>query len=189
MKSAFTSSDFGSNPRGRKYQRRLAGTRAGALGCVVGMRWIGGCLAFALAWPALASAGAGFPSNKTGTFHPEFDRDIRPILAENCYPCHGPDENKRKAKLRLDRSENALKALPNGEIAIVPGDPARSKLIERITAKNQDDVMPPVKTGKRLTEQQIASITRWISDGAVWQNHWSFIAPRRPVLPAVKNKK
>ena len=122
------------------------------------------------------------------SFQPQFDHDIRPILAENCFPCHGPDQNKRKAKLRLDRSENALQPLPNGEVPIVAGDPARSKVIERITAKDPDDLMPPVKSGKRLTPEQIEWVTRWIGEGAAWQPHWSFLAPHQPPLPTVKHK-
>ncbi|HLH53932.1 MAG TPA: DUF1553 domain-containing protein [Verrucomicrobiae bacterium] len=120
---------------------------------------------------------------------PGFDRDIRPILAQNCYPCHGPDENKRKAKLRLDLRENAVKALPNGEVAIVPGDPKQSKLVERITSADPDEVMPPARTGKKLRPQDIAAITQWIRNGAEWQNHWSFVAPTRPALPAVKHQR
>src|SRR5260221_10571388 len=105
------------------------------------------------------AASAGQHSTGAGTFRPEFDRDIRPILAENCYPCHGPDENKRKAKLRLDRSEDALKTLPNGEIAIVPGQPSQSKVVERISSKDSDELMPPVKSGKKLSAQNIEWIT------------------------------
>src|SRR5215471_4654420 len=77
-------------------------------------------------WILLASAFCR-AGEKAKPFHPQFDRDIRPILAENCYPCHGPDQNKRKAKLRLDQKDDALKALPNGDFAIVSGDPLRSK--------------------------------------------------------------
>ena len=120
-------------------------------------------------------------------FRPEFDRDIRPILAENCYPCHGPDENKRKAKLRLDRGEDAMKPLADGEVAVVPGQPEQSKLVERINARDEEDLMPPVKSGKKLSKQDIEWITQWIKQGAKWQNHWSFVAPRKPALPQVKN--
>ena len=133
--------------------------------------------------PVLGAGAASQP------FRPEFDRDIRPILAENCYPCHGPDANKRKAKMRLDRQANAFGALPNGDVPMVPGDPARSKVIERICTKDSDDVMPPAQSGKKLTEQQIAWIRGWIRDGAVWQKHWSFVAPRRPALPEVKQRR
>jgi hypothetical protein len=181
MKSAFTLSDLASRKQCPTLRFRPTGT-ARAL-C-----WAA-CLAWSLILPLIAWAANESSTSKAGSFHPEFDRDIRPILAENCYPCHGPDQNKRKAKLRLDRSENALQTLPNGEIAIVPGNPGRSKLIERITAKNDDDRMPPVKSGKRLTDQQISWVTLWISEGAAWQNHWSFVAPRRPPVPVVKNQK
>src|SRR5213079_276172 len=80
-------------------------------------------------------------------------------------------------------------ALPNGDFAIVPGNLTRSKVVERIGSKDGDGVMPPIKSGKKLTQQQIAAITRWIGEGAVWQKHWSFVAPRRSPLPEVKKKR
>jgi Protein of unknown function (DUF1549)/Planctomycete cytochrome C len=129
------------------------------------------------------------PKSVTTTVHPKFDRDIRPIVAENCYPCHGPDQNKRKAKLRLDQKDDALKALPNGDFAIVPGDPLKSQLVVRISSTDSDEVMPPVKSGKKLTSEQIKSLTQWITEGASWQSHWSFTTPTHPALPAVKNKR
>src|SRR5690242_5678417 len=92
------------------------------------------CLPLNVCLPALASStGKAAPGEKTVIFHPQFDRDIRPILAENCYPCHGPDANKRKAKMRLDLGESALEPLPNGDVPIVAGKPSESKVIERIT--------------------------------------------------------
>src|SRR5258708_26615889 len=132
----------------------------------------------------LVACGAAHAGDKI-----EFDRDIRPILAENCFPCHGPDENKRKAKLRLDRSEDALKTLPNGEIAIVPGQPSQSKVIERIRSKDSDELMPPVKSGKKLSAQNIEWITEWIKQGAQWQNHWAFVPPSKPPFPELKKKR
>src|SRR5689334_14352626 len=96
---------------------------------------LGNCCAFvsrlavilSVAWPIIAAADQSAPPEGAlpKSFKPEFDRDIRPILAENCYPCHGPDQNKRKAKLRLDRQEDAFKPLPNGDFAIVPQDTTR----------------------------------------------------------------
>lgn len=132
----------------------------------------------------VGGASSGTPGTKQ--FQPKFDRDIRPILAENCFPCHGPDENKRKAKLRLDCGEDAMKPLPDGEIAVVPGQPDQSKMVGRINAKDEEELMPPVKSGKKLSSQEIESITRWIKQGAEWQNHWSFVAPRQPAVPQVK---
>lgn len=141
---------------------------------------------------SLLSAFAGQPSSPQVShlknFKPEFDRDIRPILAENCFPCHGPDQNKRKAKLRLDRQEDAFKVLPNGDLAIVPKDITRSKLVERIGSKDPEEVMPPAKSGKKLAAEQISALVRWISQGATWQDHWSFVPPQRPILPKVKHK-
>jgi hypothetical protein len=169
----------------RRKQRRF-GARTAARGYLAAELVI--FLAFSLAW--FASADASEKNARTkDDFRPEFDRDVRPILAENCYPCHGPDENKRKAKLRLDREETAFQKLPNGDFAIIRGDLARSKLVERIRSTDSEELMPPVKSGKKLSPEQIDCLTRWISGGATWQNHWSFIAPHRPALPMVKNKR
>src|SRR5213595_3539025 len=96
----------------------------------------------------------------------DFNRDIRPILSDHCYACHGPDQNKRKAGLRLDQKEEAFQPLKSGNFAIVPGELAKSKLIERITTTDDDERMPPLKTGKKLTAAQIASLRRWIEQGA-----------------------
>lgn len=118
----------------------------------------------------------------------EFNRDVRAILSDNCFACHGPDENKRKAKLRFDIKEEAFKPAKSGDYAIVPGDLQKSQLIARITAKDEDDRMPPAKTGKKLTPAQIDLLKRWIAEGATWQSHWAYEAPKRPALPTVKEK-
>ncbi len=112
----------------------------------------------------------------------EFNRDIRPILAENCFACHGPDSAARKADLRLDRREAAIEMG-----AITPDDPAASELIARISSKNRKEVMPPPSTTKTLTQDQKDRLTRWIAEGAAYQPHWSLIAPQRPQLPPVMN--
>ncbi|MSU59593.1 MAG: DUF1553 domain-containing protein [Pedosphaera sp.] len=117
----------------------------------------------------------------------DFNRDIRPILSDNCYACHGPDAGKRKAGLRLDLKEGALAKLKSDNIAIIPGHPAKSALVERITTKNEEDRMPPLKTGKHLSPAQIDLLKRWIAGGAEWKAHWSFIKPERPESPAVKS--
>src|SRR5438309_5898466 len=93
----------------------------------------------------------------------QYNRDVRPILAENCFPCHGPDSAARKADLRLDRPLEAT-ALRSGHAAIVKGSPAASEMVRRITGHGP--LMPPSATGKHLTPQQIATVKRWISEGA-----------------------
>src|SRR5438552_2059991 len=118
----------------------------------------------------------------------DFNRDIRPILSDHCYACHGPDENKRKGGLRLDRREEAFQTLKSGNQAIVPGDPHKSTLVLRLTSRDADEVMPPPKEGKPLSAAQIELLARWVQTGAEWKNHWSFIAPERPVLPDVPQK-
>ena len=140
----------------------------------------------AIGLPALSSVAATGTKSKLTV---DFNRDIRPIFSDNCYACHGPDANKRKAGLRLDQKEGALGELKSGDHAIVPGDPSKSALIARITAKDEDDRMPPLKTGKTLTSTQIETLQKWISEGAEWKKHWSFIAPERPELPVVENKR
>src|SRR4051812_45039724 len=119
----------------------------------------------------------------------DFNRDIRPIFSENCYACHGPDKNKRKAGLRFDVKEEAFKKLDSGDYAIVPGKLTQSKMIQLITTTDEDDRMPPTKAGKRLTRAQIDLLKRWVQQGAHWKDHWSYIPPERPELPSVKNKK
>ena len=116
-----------------------------------------------------------------------FNKDVRPILADNCYACHGPDRNRREAGLRLDREEGAKAALPTGTVAIVPGHPERSALLARVTHPDEDERMPHVSSGKpRLTEAQVQTLRRWIEQGAPWQPHWSYLPPVRPAPPAVK---
>ncbi len=112
----------------------------------------------------------------------EYNRDVRPILMENCFACHGPDSAARKADLRLDRRDDAVKAE-----AFVPGKPDKSALVERIFSADKSEVMPPHKTNKTLTAGQKAILKQWIAEGAEYQPHWSFIPPTRPPLPAVKN--
>jgi mono/diheme cytochrome c family protein len=110
----------------------------------------------------------------------EFNRDIRPILSDACFQCHGPDKAKRKAKLHFDTEEGARAVLGAGK-------PDDSELIRRITAADPDKRMPPPTSGHALTPAQIALLKRWVAEGARWQKHWSFIPPVRPALPTVKN--
>lgn len=110
-----------------------------------------------------------------------YNRDIRPILADNCFACHGPDSAARKADLRLDRSEAAAAMK-----AIIPGKPDESAVIHRINSNDPDEVMPPPSTKKSLTAKQKDLLRRWIASGAEYQPHWSFIAPTRPAVPKVK---
>ncbi len=119
----------------------------------------------------------------------DFNRDIRPLLADNCYQCHGPDAAKRKAGLRLDQREGVLAKLESGDVAVVPGKPAESKLLRMVASEKDDERMPPAKTGKRLSPEQIALLSRWVGEGAPWKSHWSYIAPERPSLPSVKDSR
>src|SRR5215212_4292592 len=114
----------------------------------------------------------------------EFNRDIRPILSENCYQCHGPDKNARKADLRLDTKEGLFAPI-DGNSPIVPGNLEKSELYRRIVTTDRDEVMPKPKSGKKLTPRQIALIKLWIEQGATWQGHWAYIKPTRPAVPEV----
>jgi hypothetical protein len=114
-----------------------------------------------------------------------YNRDIRPILFDNCFSCHGPDSASRKADLRLDKFEDATKPNEDGVAAIVPGDLEKSSFIARILTKDEDDVMPPPESHKSLKSEQIETLKQWIKDGAKYEAHWSFIAPSRPAVPAV----
>lgn len=114
----------------------------------------------------------------------EYNRDVRPILAENCFACHGPDSAARKADLRLDKFSEAT-AVKNGRAAILPGKPQASEAIKRILGDGP--LMPPKASHKTLTAAQISTLKRWVAEGAVYEPHWSYIPPKRPALPAVKN--
>jgi hypothetical protein len=116
----------------------------------------------------------------------EFNRDVRPILSDKCYSCHGADAVAKKIPLRLD-SESAAKADLGGRHAIVEGDPVASRMIQRITATNKANRMPPSYSGLKLTDGEIAILRDWVAQGAKWQKHWAFIPPVRPDLPALKN--
>ena len=121
----------------------------------------------------------------------QFNRDIRPILSQNCFQCHGPDTEKRKGGtqgLRLDTAAGAAADLGDGTVAIVPGHPEKSELIERINSQDPDEVMPLKSSGKRLSQHEIELLTQWIKEGAKYSQHWSYIKPVRPPLPAVVDK-
>jgi mono/diheme cytochrome c family protein len=117
----------------------------------------------------------------------EFNRDVRPILSRACFTCHGPDEASRKAGLRLDAREAALQPARSGEHAIVPGEPARSELIRRVTSDDPADVMPPPGAGHELSAAQKETLRRWIEQGAQYQRHWAYEPVRRPEVPALKD--
>src|SRR5215216_2432312 len=136
-----------------------------------GLTWTLGTL---LALPAVVPAAPG---------KLEYNRDVRPILAENCFACHGPDSASRKADLRLDRREAAVEAG-----AIAPGDLDGSELVHRIGSDDPEEVMPPPSTKKTLTPAQKQLLRRWVEEGAVYQPHWSLLPPRRPQPPAVKGE-
>ena len=112
----------------------------------------------------------------------DFDRDIRPIFADKCFACHGPDAKSREAGLRLDQEAVATAELESGEVAIVRGKPEASALIARINSDDADERMPPAKTNKVLTDDEKDRLKRWIAGGAQWQNHWSFVAPQRAAI-------
>src|SRR5579875_1956478 len=113
-----------------------------------------------------------------------FDRQVRPILSDNCFTCHGPDEKHRMAGLHFDTKEGAF-TKPG---VIQPGDSAHSKMYLRVSNPNIAMRMPPTYSGRKLTQTQIDTLKQWIDEGAKWETHWSFVPPKRPDLPAVTDK-
>ncbi len=118
----------------------------------------------------------------------DFGRDIRPILSDACFQCHGPDESKREADLRLDIKDGAFAKLDSDAAgaAIVAGQPEQSELYRRITTTDDDERMPPVDSGRTLSQDEIRLIRRWIEEGAAWERHWSFTKIQRPDVPGVR---
>ena len=150
------------------------------------LRWSLGLLALVF-WTSCPMAAA--PARPAAPPKVDFNHDVRPILAENCFACHGPDEAKRKARLRLDLHDNAVQPAKSGAIAIVPGSAEKSELIQRASSQDEDERMPPIKTGKRLTSEQLIVLRRWIDQGAEYKPHRFFVPPQRPALPVVSDKK
>ncbi|MDX1935232.1 MAG: DUF1553 domain-containing protein [Capsulimonadales bacterium] len=152
-------------------------------------RWVAGALPIlVLAMVSQAAPWQGrTPAGKPAVRKLRYNQDIRPILAENCFPCHGPDSAARKANLRLDRFADAV-ADHDGRAAIVPGDVLRSEMVRRILKPENDPLrMPPVSGHKALTPEQKKTLLLWIDQGAEYEKHWSYIPPKRPALPVVKN--
>ncbi len=116
----------------------------------------------------------------------DFQRQVRPILSDNCFLCHGPDKGTRMVDLRLDIKDGAMAARKNGT-PIVPGKPDESLLIKRIFSDNPAYRMPPTFSHKTLTAEQKDTLRKWIEQGAPWKEHWSFVPPAQPALPEVKN--
>jgi hypothetical protein len=117
----------------------------------------------------------------------DFNRQIRPILSDRCFTCHGPDAAAKKIKLRLDSEAGMLADLGGGRAAVVPGKPEQSELVKRIAHEKPALRMPPAYSKLSLNETEIGLLRQWVSEGAKWQKHWSLIAPVRPELPVVKN--
>src|SRR4051794_2567994 len=107
----------------------------------------------------------------------DLNRDVRPILADKCFTCHGPDAASKHVPFRLDREDAARRALSGGE---------SSALVRRVTAANPAMRMPPASTGSKLTETEIGALRKWAAEGAKWEKHWSFVPPRRPPPPEVR---
>jgi hypothetical protein len=135
--------------------------------------------AIALSLPAFACA--------IGQDAVDFQRDIRPLLSDRCFTCHGPDAETREAELRLDRKDQAFRESQseNGLRLIAPGDPTQSELFLRIISKDVDARMPPVDSKLKLSPEETALIRRWIEQGATWTEHWSFAPVRKAALPKV----
>ncbi|MGO4885260.1 MAG: PSD1 and planctomycete cytochrome C domain-containing protein [Bryobacteraceae bacterium] len=119
----------------------------------------------------------------------KFNRDIRPIMSDTCFRCHGPDKRARMAGMRLDRREDALKPNPSGAIPIVPGDPDKSAIVQRIFAADPARRMPPKYAEKTLTAAQKETIRRWVAEGAVYEGHWAYQPVKRPPVPEVADAK
>src|SRR5262245_37765081 len=117
----------------------------------------------------------------------DFNRDVRPILSDNCFACHGFDEKARQADLRLDVAESAYAKHDSG-MPIVPGDLAKSEAWRRITSTDESEQMPPPDSHKSLSAAQKETLRRWIEQGAVYAKHWSFIPPVKAELPKVSDE-
>ncbi|MBL9082577.1 MAG: DUF1549 domain-containing protein, partial [Planctomycetales bacterium] len=145
------------------------------------------CLSIVSCVNSATAAEAGPTDSADEPTTVDFTRDVRPLLSQHCFACHGPDAGSREAGLRLDRADAACAELESGTIAVVPGKPEASELIARITTDDADLRMPPATSGHTLSDEEIDVLRRWIAAGAKYDDHWSFRAVTRPEPPQVKN--
>ena len=131
------------------------------------------------AWASVASAPQAGETGANTKSRIDFNRQIRPILSENCFACHGPDEKQRKAKLRLDIKEGAFAKLRGGGFAIVPGKANESELVARTSSHEPSEMMPPPKSGKKLKPEEIALLKQWVDQGAPWSSPLGLRAANR----------
>ncbi len=162
--------------------------RAGEMSCAGRMRRTVGygamLLLLLLVWVCCAA-----PVAAAGDEDPvDFSRDIRPLLSDRCFQCHGPSEEDRQGGFRLDVKESAFGESDSGEHPIVPGDLEHSEMYQRITAEDSFMRMPPPDSNKTLSPDEIATIAKWIKQGAPWHAHWAYMPPQKAPLPEVQQK-
>jgi mono/diheme cytochrome c family protein len=148
------------------------------------LRVLGGLAVTAL---AASASPAAEPAAAPTAGKLDFIRDVRPILSDKCFACHGPDPKERKAKLRLDTPEGLFGEAESGARPVVPGKIDESELYQRAIAEDPEERMPPAKSGKALTPAEVATLKAWVASGAPYRGHWAFVPPSRPDLPAVVN--
>src|SRR5271154_627661 len=150
-------------------------------------RWASSLLMGAALLATIAGCKGKPPGSSAA--HLDFNQDVQPILASNCFSCHGPDPEMRKANLRLDLEESAFKKRPGKPDAIVPGSPEASELIRRIESKDPHYLMPQSAQGeaKPMKAEDIAVLKEWIAEGAHYRPHWAFEKPVRPAIPQVRD--
>ncbi|MFN0054671.1 MAG: c-type cytochrome domain-containing protein, partial [Planctomycetales bacterium] len=140
----------------------------------------------ALTAAPLETCSAAEPSGAAAPV--DYNRQIRPLLSNLCFRCHGPDANERQSGLRLDVRDQALEPAESGKRAIVPGKPEQSRLLDRIFSTDPGEVMPPPETNKTLSDADKELLKRWIAEGAQYREHWAFVPPRRPPEPPVTQR-
>lgn len=159
----------------------MRNSRGGALSTLIVLLSV----ALSFVSPSLLRADEPAPKTRTAT-RVDFGRQIRPILSDNCFHCHGPDSHTRKAKLRLDVKEGVFATTRDGKKVVAPGKADESELYARLITHESSELMPPEKSGKKLTPVQIRLLKDWINQGAPMTDHWAFLPPRRPEIPVTK---
>ncbi|MEO1991936.1 MAG: c-type cytochrome domain-containing protein, partial [Pirellulales bacterium] len=120
--------------------------------------------------------------------HVDFNRDVRPILSDKCFFCHGPDAHQRQAELRLDQEQSSQRDR-GGYAVIVPGKISESEMMNRILSRDPDLIMPPADSHKHLNDDEVSILHRWIEQGAHYKEPWAYVAPVRVAIPKVKDAK